>query len=128
MSPALRVSFALLVELLPALKPGFLPSISPEDWPPLRRRLHHYAWRSAVCKQVDGRQTALQKLRESTNGWGAIYMNPSGSRCSFRAQVPETVLCQCFSSRDYIYWLESMAQLISIVVPMTRSRPQQKEL
>ncbi|CAE7227516.1 unnamed protein product [Symbiodinium sp. KB8] len=70
----------------------------------------------------------MQKLRESTNGWGAIYMNPSGSRCSFRAQVPETVLCQCFSSRDYIYWLESMAQLISIVVPMTRSRPQQKGL
>ncbi|CAE7661472.1 unnamed protein product, partial [Symbiodinium necroappetens] len=47
--------------------------------------------------KVDGRQTALQKLRESTNGWGVIYVNPS----------------------DYIYWLESMAQLISIVANLS---------
>ena len=58
--------------------------------------------------------SALQQLRQSTNGWGAIYFGPSGVKACFRAQVPVEVLQHCCTSRDYIYWLEAVAQLISI--------------
>ncbi|CAE7844333.1 unnamed protein product, partial [Symbiodinium necroappetens] len=103
--PALRVSFRLLVELLPALKPRLYADAF----------ITMHGQRRCANRWMDD-STALQQLRESTNGWGAIYIGPSGQRWSFRAQVPESVLRRCCSSRDYIYWLEAVAQLISLAV------------
>ena len=118
--PALRVSFRLLVELLPALKPRFLPNVTRSVSMKVARLYAdafitmHGQHRCANRWMDDA--TALQQLRASTNGWGAIYIGPSGRRWSFRAQVPESVLRSCCSSRDYIYWLEAVAQLISMAV------------
>ncbi|OLP99308.1 hypothetical protein AK812_SmicGene18150 [Symbiodinium microadriaticum] len=118
--PALRVSFRLLVELLPALKPRFLPNVARSVSMRVARLYAdafitmHGQHRCANRWMDDA--TALQQLRTSTNGWGAIYIGPSGKRWSFRAQVPESVLRSCCSSRDYIYWLEAVAQLISLAV------------
>ena len=118
--PALRVSFRLLVELLPALKPRFLPNVARSVSMKVARLYAdafitmHGQHRCANRWMDDA--TALQQLRASTNGWGAIYIGPSGRRWSFRAQVPESVLRSCCSSRDYIYWLEAVAQLISMAV------------
>ena len=108
--PALRVSFRLLVELLPALKPRFLPNLSRSVSMRVARLyadafITMHGQRRCANRWMDD-STALQQLRESTNGWGAIYIGPSGQRWSFRAQVPESVLRRCCSSRDYIYWLE----------------------
>ena len=117
--PALRASFLLLRELLPALKPRFLPSISQSVQMRIGRIyadafITMHGERRCANRWLDA-SSALQQLRQSTNGWGAIYFSPSGARACFRAQVP-AVLQQCCTSRDYIYWLEAVAQLISIAV------------
>ena len=116
--PALRVSFSLLRELLPALKPRFLPSISRSMHMRIGRIyadafITMHGERRCANRWLDT-SSALQQLRQSTNGWGAIYFGPSGVKACFRAQVPVEVLQHCCTSRDYIYWLEAVAQLISI--------------
>ena len=116
--PALRVSFSMLRELLPALKPRFLPSISRSMHMRIGRIyadafITMHGERRCANRWLDT-SSALQQLRQSTNGWGAIYFGPSGVKACFRAQVPVEVLQHCCTSRDYIYWLEAVAQLISI--------------
>eukprot|EP00439_Symbiodinium_sp_Y106_P083902 s636_g24.t1 len=118
--PALRVSFRLLKQLVPALKPRFLPSISRSVQMRIGRIYADAFITMHGERRCSGRwleaSSALQQLKQSTNGWGAIYFSPSGARSCFRAQVPVEVLQQCCSSTDYIYWLEAVAQLISIAV------------
>ena len=104
----------------PALKPRFLPHVARSVNMRVARLyadtfITMHGQRRCANRWMDD-STALQQLRESTNGWGAIYIGPSGQRSCFRAQVPERVLQRCCSSRNYIYWLEAIAQIISVAV------------
>ena len=116
--PALRASFSLLRELLPALKPSFLPSISQSVQMRIGRIyadafITMHGERRCANRWLD---TSCSSSDSPPTGGGAIYFSPSGARACFRAQVPVEVLEQCCTSRDYIYWLEAVAQLISIAV------------
>ena len=85
--PALRVSFRLLVELLPALKPRFLPNVARSVSMKVARLYAdafitmHGQHRCANRWMDDA--TALQQLRASTNGWGSHLHRPVRNKMVF---------------------------------------------
>ena len=117
LSAALRASFLLLLELLPRLRPRFVPTLT--------RALRYKAavlYADAFLTLHDQRMCAnqwarqgppLHELRNLTNGWGAVFFGATGERACFRAQVPEPILRMACSSRDYIYWLSSASSTTS---------------
>ena len=72
--------------------------------------------RSSPCMVKGGAPTVGWTPVRLYNNSGSlpIYFGPPGVKACFRAQVPVEVLQHCCTSRDYIYWLEAVAQLISI--------------
>ena len=108
--PTLRVSFSLLKELLPA--PRFLPSIS--------RSVHMRIGRiyaDAFITMHGERRCANRWLEASSaqaghQRMGGHLIQPVRRQVVFPSYGPSRVLQQCCSSRDYIYWLEAVAQLI----------------
>ena len=56
----------------------------------------------------------LQELSQSTNGFGALVVIPGRPPVGFRGEVPLEVLADLASSRAYIFWLEALAQALSL--------------
>eukprot|EP00439_Symbiodinium_sp_Y106_P067273 s3940_g11.t1 len=56
----------------------------------------------------------LQELSPSTNGFGALVVIPGRPPVGFRGEVPLEVLADLASSRAYIFWLEALAQVLSL--------------
>ncbi|CAE7027728.1 DD3-3 [Symbiodinium sp. CCMP2592] len=58
----------------------------------------------------------LQELSSATNGFGSIVALPGRRPLGFRGEVPASVLAGLAASRAYIFWLEALAQLVSLAV------------
>ena len=57
----------------------------------------------------------LQELRTSINGLGAVFAAPGRRPVIFRGEVPTFVLADLASARAYIFWLEALAQVLSLL-------------
>ena len=57
----------------------------------------------------------LRELQASTNGFGAMFAIPGRNPVAFRGEVPTFVLADLASSRAYIFWLEALAQVLSLL-------------
>ena len=55
-------------------------------------------------------------LREATNGFGAVFCALGSQPIAFRGEVPRLVLARVASSKAFIFWLEALAQILSIIV------------
>ena len=56
----------------------------------------------------------LQELSQSTNGFGALVAISGRQPVGFRGEVPVEVLADLASSRAHIFWLEALAQVLSL--------------
>ena len=59
---------------------------------------------------------SLSLLKDSENGWGALFFGSTGIRRAFQSKVPVDSLAKVVQSKAFIYWLEMMAQILSIAV------------
>ena len=76
----------------------------------IRRRLHHPSrlpLRSAPSFSV---------LQGSVNGLGGVFFGVDGTRLAFRTEVPKSFLQIAVTTKAYIYWLEALAQPLSLAV------------
>ena len=53
-------------------------------------------------------------MADSTNGWEAVFL-ASNVRKAFRSQVPVSLLVQSSPTKAYIFWLEAIAQVLSVI-------------
>ena len=60
--------------------------------------------------------TPFQLLKGLTNGWGAAVVLPTGERWTFGGSVPVEVLASAVSTKAYIFWLELIAQILTLCV------------
>ena len=108
-----------LLRLLPALKPMQIP-LKPSEVPVF------VLYADAYMNLPSSSRAANRWLKEgvphsvlkgSTNGWGAVFLPPSGRRFSFRSQVPPAVLGgRTATSEAFIFRLEMLAQVLSVIV------------
>ena len=61
-------------------------------------------------------------LKGSTNGWGAVFFSPTGERVAFRSEVPQDVLEKTATSKAFIFWLEMLAQVLSVLAVASQVR------
>ena len=118
LTPRLRQALCQLRSLLPRLRPRRFALLSTERNRPV---VHLYADAFVTLHGV--RRTAnkwlqdlppLQELSQSTNGFGALVVIPGRPPVGFRGEVPLEVLADLASSRAYIFWLEALAQVLSL--------------
>ena len=118
LTPRLRQALCQLRSLLPRLRPRRFALLSTERNRPV---VHLYAGAFVTLHGV--RRTAnkwlkdlppLQELSQSTNGFGALVAIPGRPPVGFRGEVPLEVLADLASSRAYIFWLEALAQVLSL--------------
>ena len=118
LTPRLRQALCQLRSLLPRLRPRRFALLSTERNRPV---VHLYADAFVTLHGV--RRTAnkwlqdlppLQELSPSTNGFGALVVIPGRPPVGFRGEVPLEVLADLASSRAYIFWLEALAQVLSL--------------
>ena len=117
-SQVVRQALGQLRALLPRLKPRKFALDSTERSKPV---VHLYADAFVTLHGV--RRTAnkwlqdlppLQELSQSTNGFGALVAISGRQPVGFRGEVPVEVLADLASSRAHIFWLEALAQVLSL--------------
>ena len=120
LTPRVRQALFQLSQLLPELKPRRF-SLSQHE----RERPVTHLYADAFITIHGVRRSArrwleelppLQELQTATNGFGAIVTVPGRAPVGFRGEVPTTVLADLASSRAYIFWLEALAQIVSVAV------------
>ena len=120
LTPRVRQALFQLSQLLPELKPRRFALSQHERERPVT---HLYADAFITIHGV--RRSArrwleelppLQELQTATNGFGAIVTVPGRAPVGFRGEVPTAVLADLASSRAYIFWLEALAQIVSVAV------------
>ena len=62
-----------------------------------------------------GDEPPLHELPSSTNGFGALFAAPGQRPLAFRGEVPTFARADLASSRAYIFWLEALAQVLSLL-------------
>ncbi|OLQ14118.1 hypothetical protein AK812_SmicGene1756 [Symbiodinium microadriaticum] len=120
----LRAALKELLRLLPDLKPMRIP-LKPSEVPVF------VLYADAYITLSGSSRTANRWLKEgvphtvlkgSTNGWGAVFLSPTGRRTAFRSQVPQDVLERTATSKAFIFWLEMLAQVLSVLVVAAQVR------
>ena len=118
LSKQLRVALQEIQGVLPVLKPVQIPL-------QLNSQAVSISYADAFVTLQGVRRAAnkwtvdcptLSLLRGSENGWGGVFLGSAGVRRAFRSQVPVTSLAKVAPSKAFIYWLEMMAQILSIAV------------
>ena len=117
LSSSLRSALKELQKLLPELKPVRIP-LRPQD-------VQVCVLYADAYINIAGSRRAANRwlkqgiphdvLQESSNGWGAIFLPPSGRRLAFRSEVPNEVLRKTATSKAFIFWLEMMAQVLAVL-------------
>ena len=117
LSRPLRSSLTCLLRVLRSLKPVRIP-LQPSAMSVAVLYADAYVTltghRRPANKWLQG-ALPLQALQVSDNGWGAVYSSHSARRLAFRSQVPGNVLLGLATSKAYIYWLEMLAQVLSLL-------------
>ena len=117
LSRPLRSSLTCLLRVLRSLKPVRIP-LQPSAMSVAVLYADAYitltGHRRPANKWLQG-ALPLQALQVSDNGWGAVYSSHSARRLAFRSQVPGNVLLGLATSKAYIYWLEMLAQVLSLL-------------
>ena len=118
LSEPLRAALKNLLSLLPSLKPREFPLVRDVNAPRPHILYADAFVTLAGCSQSAARwlkqTTPLQALRGSTNGLGAVLFANSGQKWAYRAEAPKHLLARAASSKAFIFWLEAIAQIVSI--------------
>ena len=116
LSVAVRWSLYELLALLPQLNPVSFP-IRPNESPVCvlyaDAFVNGHGVRRAANKWLPSCLQA-SSLADSTNGWGAVFLASSVPR-AFRSQVPMSLLVQSSPTKAYIFCLEAIAQVLSVL-------------
>ena len=67
-----------------------------------------------ALSRVGRRRRGRREGRDRGNGFGSLVAIPGRQPVGFRGEVPAEVLADLATSRAYIFWLEALAQLLSL--------------